>query len=204
MGTAYSTTVLGAIAAKPSGTKRKDCGTILYAGNKASGSRITKSLDIDSQIHDGINGGVVTSAETLATIALGTATKPTFKPYSAGTYAYQPAAVQNSSTGQFGQQFIIANVTSKVSNVANTTFTFTGSQGKGKQFNSIEKYRTLKQSSWDWVTGKAGTNTVEQNYAGISTINDAVVHVTRAAPANILYIETGKNATTKTPTAKTD
>jgi hypothetical protein len=205
------TTVKGnAISAKPSGTVRKDAGAMIYAGNKASTSRVTTSLEIEMNIHTGNMGNTVVAPNTLATMAA-TATndKPVFKPYSAGTFAYTPGYAANSSTGQFETQFLILGYSTKVSNVANTVIALTGAAGYGRKFgkNSIEKFRTLHQSSWDWTTGKAGTATVTLDYSGTSTSYlgvDNAARVTRAAPGNILLLETGKNATSKALPAETD
>lgn len=192
-----TTSVLTAITSKPKSKSVKTCqGTVIYAGAKASGSPITTSLDISMNLHTGTHGAKVKGGDSLATIAAGTATGPTFKPYSSGTFAYW----NNSKFILFGNP-----LTNTLSGVANTKLTFPSNDAVHNKNNRTEKYRTLHQSSWVWTTGKATTATVTLDWAGVVATDstDHAARPTRAVPGEFTYLETGKTPTNADYPAKT-
>ena len=203
-----TTTVLGAIASKPSGTVRKYVeACTIYAGNKASNSPITATLNIAMNYHSGLGGAHVKAADTLATIAAGTAYGPTFKPYNAGTFQYYPGGnVRNITTGQVGSHYTIYGYSTFLSGIASTVIKYSAAD-KGRKTSNARVYnRTLHQSSWNWTTGKAGTATVTKDWAGVVSTDssDHAAKNPRSVPAEFTLLYTGKTPTNKDYPALTD
>lgn len=190
----YKTTVKGTIDKKPSGSTVNKGGTIVKAGNYTSGN-ITQSIDFDKiDLHTGVHGSKVAGPETDTTIADGTDTKGTYQPLSTGTFAYKMTA----------GNFVVRRVATTLSGVASSVL-YSGASDWGgrKSIHKIEQVRTLKQSTWNWITGQATTNTVEINYAGISGTTDNAARPSRSVPGELVYMETGYTPTQADYSAKT-
>lgn len=174
---------------------KKDSCTILYAGTIPAGAtRCTKAVGFDIMSGYRVTGTKVTAAETDATIAAGTDTKPTYKPYSSGTYAYW---VNN--------KFVVRRLSTTISGVANTKLYFGASNwAQRRSVNSIHQIRTLNYSAWNHLTG-AATYTASTDILHWSgdTANDKEARPTRAIPGRLTYLPTGKSTTSANYPKKT-
>ncbi len=192
-----TTTVTGAITVKP--TSKSDLtakATVIYAGNKASNSPITTSLDLTSNFNARLDGTKSRVAETDATIAAGTSSRGVYKPYSSGTFGYY----NNTKFILFGY-----SGTNTLSGVANTKLAFPSSDVLRRAIARRETTRTLHASVWSWVTGSASTKTVTLDWAGVVSTDstDHAARPTRAIPGEFTYLETGKTPTLADYPAKT-
>lgn len=165
--------------------------TVMFAGNVPSNSPVTNALSLETAgLHTG-GGSLVAGPETDATIAAGTATKGTYKPYSAGTFAYRPST-------------LVLGYSTLISGVSNSALAFPASDvGNRKAIHKREQVRSLHQSVWNWVTGQAGTTTVTVDYDGVSGTTDHAANPTRTVPGELVVLETGKTPTYFDYTAKT-
>lgn len=188
------TTAKGAIEAKPSGAYKDNSATVMYGGNaNTTSGPVTQVLDHTTMgYHSGKCGGVPQVPATDATIAAGGETSPTFKPFSGGTFAYQAA-----------NNYVIPGVSQTISGAASSVLKFCSMPKLRKSIHKREQVRTLRQSSWNLVTGAAATNTVEVHYAGVSGITDHAARPSRAVPGELTIMETGNSATDSDYSAKT-
>lgn len=192
-----TTSVTGSIASKPTSKSEKTVKmTVLYAGNKASDSPITTSLDITSNYNARRDSVKTMVAETNATIAAGTDSRGVYETYAAGTFNYY----NNSKFILFGY-----SGTNTLSGVSNAKLAFPSSDVLRNSIHKRETYRTLHASSWNWVTGVAATKTLTLDWAGVVATDstDHAARPTRAVPGELTYLETGKTPTNADYPAKT-
>lgn len=184
--------------------EKKDGGTIISAGNKASDSPITKDLSIDTIADDfgGTIGSTVVANDGTGSIYTDKAGVQ--KALSAGTLAYNSTATQWVMAG--------GNVTTTLSNVANTFLTTAASDSNGanagrSMTNSLQTTRNLGTMTLDTlavptsgihnyrtfsVAGGTEKNYVRPSGAGNQNSNDESIG-TLAVPGELTYMFGGKN-----------
>ena len=163
-------------------------GVFINATGAGAGG-ITSSLDytkVGSNVKD--YGSHVPAPETLATIAGGTDTRPTFKPYSAGNFAKMVAG-----------DYIIRGVTTKLAGVSGNNQIKFGSDFGRKSIHFTENRTTTFLSVWTWTADKDGqpTYTFTVVNRGAYFQNDDAAKPTRAIPGEFTFMETGATPTNK-------
>jgi hypothetical protein len=136
--------------------QRKHGITVLDAGN-ASASLVTRNLDYTVvNLHTGTNGSAIPPAQTDANMAqneagttepaVGRSKTPTYKPYSAGTFAY---LVKN--------KYIVLGESQTISGAANTRLATTGADhGNRVSIHPTHNMRTTFLKVWTWTGSDEG------------------------------------------------
>lgn len=163
-------------AAKTAGGSSVNNGaTVAYAGNIDTTNRVTQALGFASLNTDSQGPPTVKGPETNATIAAGTDTHGTFKPYAAGTFVYRVGG-------------LVRGVTASISGVASTLMTILAGYSGRQSIHKVETMRGVNITSWDYVTGAATIANVSVDAFG----NDHAARPTRAVPGEYVFMETGK------------
>jgi hypothetical protein len=157
-------------------------GTVVMGGNATTtgggpnGPNVTNVPDLTNIVRNDVYyGSKVPNAETNATIAAGSDTKPTYKPISAGTYRNFPE-----------RNFLIRGSTSPttIAGVANTIMQSPGRRGRTRSIHYLESRRTIRITGWDYATGAATIGSVASDSFG----QDHAARPTASIPGEWAYV----------------
>ena len=159
--------------------------------SKAFASQVQQPLT-DAEMAGLANGGPEPTA--------GRSHSPTYKPYSAGTFAYQAEG-----------QYVIRSHSTKISGVTNSVIAIPGRVGKWNSINYLNRLRGTVLRARTWTVNGLGlvkythtyTNTADMAYSIDDNANSAVADqeaptaMKRTLPGQLVLLETGATPTQK-------